>query len=61
MKKSMVLLIKKINLFMNPVVFIAGLILLSIGVYKIFPPAMFIADGAVLMMISIFGDEKAEK
>jgi hypothetical protein len=58
MKKIGMKLSKIIPALLNPAVFIGGLVLLSIGIYKIYPPAMFVAVGIILMAISLFGDER---
>lgn len=46
----------KKKLPINFLVFLAGLGLLSAGVFLIYPPAALIVAGLVLMLISLFGE-----
>lgn len=42
----------------NLITFILGLALLAAGAYLIYPPAALILTGLILMLISLFGDQK---
>ncbi len=46
------------KIFLNLFVFLAGMVLLFIGVYQIYPPAAFVLVGLILTSISLFGEGK---
>ncbi len=56
MKKPSGLSIILSRVLSEPTIFFVGLVLMAVGVYLIYPPAMFVSVGIVLMAISLFGN-----